>query len=69
MVLTNLFLKGIDAMTKYVPRQLVKQILSSNVTKLLGMKPSKLTIMFSDIQVNFFPYVLPHIILELFKHF
>lgn len=38
-------------MTKYVPKQLVKQILTSNVTELLGMKPAKLTIMFCDIEV------------------
>lgn len=39
-------------MTKYVPRALVKEILTSNSTKLLGMKPAKLTIMFVDIQVS-----------------
>ncbi|KAH3745252.1 adenylate/guanylate cyclase with integral membrane sensor [Pelomyxa schiedti] len=41
---------GVFAMTKYVPKPLVKEILTSNVTDLLTMKPAHLTIMFCDIQ-------------------
>ncbi|KAH3746032.1 adenylate/guanylate cyclase with integral membrane sensor [Pelomyxa schiedti] len=41
---------GVAMMTKYVPKPLVKEILTSNVTDLLTMKPAHLTIMFCDIQ-------------------
>lgn len=39
-------------MTKYVPKTIVREILTSNSNELLGMKPANLTIMFCNIQVT-----------------
>ena len=38
-------------MTRYIPRILVKKILSSASNRILDMRPAKLTIMFVDIEV------------------
>lgn len=38
-------------MTKYVPRNLVKEILARNGENFLEMSPLKLSIMFIDIEV------------------
>ena len=57
LYLATFQLVGISAMTKYVPQQLVREIMSNNAK--LEMTPSFLTILFCDIEVVFPNFTCP----------